>query len=153
MVEIAWQLEHSVEAAVPAAFAWAFWTDVSNWVDPPAEFVLDGPFANGSAGKTLIPGQAAMPWRIRDIIVGKSATIEMPLQGATLSFIWRFEAIGERRTKLTQRIVLAGENGSAYRWEVEAGFAANVAQGMNRIAAAMARSAGQSFEADPDAAS
>ena len=76
MDEVAWQLEHSVEADVGADFAWSFWTDVTNWDDPPAQFELDGPFAVGSHGTTLIPGQEPRHWTIRDVRPGKSYVIE-----------------------------------------------------------------------------
>jgi hypothetical protein len=134
---MSWELAHSVEADVTVPLAWNFWTTVSNWDDPPAAFVLDGPFGEGVTGQTLLPGQAPLRWRVRDVLPGRSATIEMPLDRATLSFTWSFEAVGDRRTKLTQRIVLAGENAASYRSQVEEGFAPNLPVGMQRIAAAM----------------
>jgi hypothetical protein len=45
-------LEHSVEAHVPAAFAWTFWTEVKNWDDPPAQFTIEGLFAEDHAGQS-----------------------------------------------------------------------------------------------------
>jgi len=50
-------IEHSIEADVSPSFAWKFRTDIATWHDPPATFLLDGPFAEGSSGKTLMPGQ------------------------------------------------------------------------------------------------
>jgi hypothetical protein len=70
----------------------------------------------------------------------------MPLDRATLSFEWRFEAVSDRHTRLSQRIVLAGDNAAAYEPQVRAAFGSNLPDGMSRIAAAMAaastRSAG-----------
>ncbi len=40
MNEGACVLEHSVEADVSVTFAWNFWTDITNWDDPPAQFTL-----------------------------------------------------------------------------------------------------------------
>jgi hypothetical protein len=134
---IAWQLEHSVDAEVSAALAWSFWTDVRNWDDPPARFELDSPFAVGSQGSTLIPGQQPLHWRIREVRPGHLATIEMPLDRATLSFEWRFEALSEHKTKLTQRIALSGDNSAAYVSQVEAGFGTTLPAGMKRIAGLM----------------
>ena len=57
MKNIACQLEHSVAAEVSPSFAWSWRTDIKNWDDPPAQFQLDGPFASGSRGTTLLPGQ------------------------------------------------------------------------------------------------
>jgi hypothetical protein len=137
MTSVAWQLEHSVEAGVSSASAWSFWTDVGNWSDPPARFELDGPFAVGSSGRTLMPGQEAVLWRIGEVRSGSRATIEMQLDRATLSFEWRFEPLSEHRTKLTQRVALSGENAAAYVEQVRAGFGATLADGMKRIAKAM----------------
>jgi hypothetical protein len=139
MNEIAWQLEHSVETDASASFAWSYLTDVRNWDDPPAQFVLDGPFAAGSQGTTLMPGQAPLRWRISDVRPRQSYTLETQLEGATLSFEWCFDAVSDRRTRLTQRIVLSGNNAAAYAEEVEASFGANLHGGMKKIAATIAK--------------
>jgi Polyketide cyclase / dehydrase and lipid transport len=138
MDEIALQLEHSVEADVSPAFAWNFRTDITNWNDPPAEFALDGPFAAGAQGTTAMPGQEPFHWCIQAVQPGKSFLIEMQLDHATLCFLWRFEALSERRTKITQRIELSGSNAGAYVGQVQAGFGSNLSDGMQRIAAEMA---------------
>ena len=74
--EIAWQLEHSVETDASRSFAWSFMTDPRNWDDPPAQFVLDGPFAAGSQGTTLMPDHEPVRWRIRHVRPGQSYVIE-----------------------------------------------------------------------------
>ena len=140
MRDVVWQIEHTIEAEVSSRFAWNFWTDVSNWDDPPAEFVLDGPFAAGSIGTTRIPGQDPIRWRIRDVVLGKCATIAIELERATVSFIWRFDPVSDVRTKLIQRITLEGENAGSYVQQLEAAFG-SLPEGMNRMAAAMATSA------------
>lgn len=139
MGEVAWQLEHSVEADASAGFVWSFWTDVTNWDDPPAQFVLAGPFAVGSRGTTLLPGQEPRHWTIREVRAGKSFVIETLLDRATLSFEWRFDAVSDRKTRLTQRIVLSGDNAAHYVAAVQAGFGPTLSQGMNRIAGLLAR--------------
>jgi hypothetical protein len=63
------------------------------------------------------------------------------LEGATLSFKWSFAALSDGRTQLTQHIVLAGDNASAYAGQIEAAFGANLHGGMKRIAAAIAAAA------------
>jgi hypothetical protein len=140
--DVAYQAEHSVEVPVSPAFAWDWRTDVGNWDDPPAQFRLDGPFAAGSWGTTTLPGQEPMRWQIRDVLPGRSFVIEMPLDRATISFEWRFDAVSDRQTRLSQRIVLAGDNAAAYAPQVQVAFGANLADGMTRIAAAMAAAAG-----------
>jgi hypothetical protein len=141
MPNVVWHVEHTVEVGVSADFAWRFWTNVSNWDDPPAEFVLDGPFVAGSIGMTLLPGRDPLQWRIHHVLPGRSATIEMELDRATLSFTWRFDAVSDRQSYLTQRVVLSGDNAAAYTEQVRAGFGSTLPGGMNRVAAAMVRSA------------
>jgi len=63
--------------------------------------------------------------------------IEMPLDRATLSFEWRFDAVSNRRTRLTQHILLSGSNATAYAEQVRAG--ATLRDGMERIAATIVR--------------
>src|SRR5947208_1686802 len=114
MNDIAYQIEHSVEVQASPAFAWNWRTDVKNWDDPPAQFELDGPFADGSWGTTLLPGQEPLRWQILDVQPGRSFTMEMQLDRAKLSFQWRFDTVSERQTRIWQRIVLTGDNGAAY---------------------------------------
>jgi hypothetical protein len=135
--DIALVLEHSTEADVSPTFAWNSRTEIANWSDPPATFLLDGPFAEGARGTTLVPGQESLAWWIREVQPGRSFAIEMPLDQATLRFEWNFSAISERRTKLSQRIILSGSNAAAYTQQVEAGFGPTLADGMKRIAADM----------------
>jgi hypothetical protein len=147
MSEIALQLEYSVEADVSPAFAWRFRTDVANWNDPPARFALDGPFEVGSCGTTLLPGQEPLHWRIREVVPGKSFVLELKLDRAELTFDWSFDDLPRGRTKLTQHIVLSGENAGAYAAQVEAGFGTNLPDGMRRVAAQMAAAEKQSNSA------
>ncbi len=142
MNDIAWERTCSIEVEVGILFAWSFMTDVTNWADPPAQFELAGPFATGSEGTTRMPGRDPLRWRIRDVQVGKSYTIDMTFDRATVSSEWRFDAVSDRRTRVTQRIVLSGDNAPAYAGEVEAGFGENLHVGMKKIAAAMAAAEG-----------
>jgi polyketide cyclase/dehydrase/lipid transport protein len=138
MTTVLWEITHSVETSASPAFAWNFWTDVANWDDPPAEFELDGPFAAGSRGTTRLPGQEPLHWFIREVTPPNAATIEMRLDGATLSFEWRFVGLADGRTRLTQRIVLKGEKAEVYLSQVKSAFTANLPKGMNKLATAMA---------------
>jgi hypothetical protein len=138
MTTVAWEIAHSVETNASPSFAWSFWTDVANWDDPPAKFELEEPFATGSRGTTRLPGQEPLHWFIREVSPPNEATIEMQLDGASLSFNWRFEGLSDGRTRLTQRIVLMGEKAEAYYSQVKAAFTANLPDGMNKMATAMA---------------
>ena len=132
------QLEHSIEVQVSPDFAWKYRTDIANWNDPPARFVLDGPFIAGSRGTTVLPGQEPLYWSIREVRPLSTFVLEMQLEKALLTFEWRFDALSEQRTRMTQKIVLSGDNAAAYVEQVEAGFSPSLADGMRRIATEMA---------------
>ena len=142
MNDIAWEMTHSVDASVTPTFAWTYMTNVANWDDPPASFELDGPFAAGSRGTTRIPGQEPRHWHLREVNPITSYLFEMPLDRAAISFEWRFEARPEGKTRLTQYIILSGENAAAYVEQVRPVFSSNLEPGMARIAAAMERASG-----------
>jgi hypothetical protein len=139
MNDVAWEMTHSVDAGVTPTFAWTYMTNVANWDDPPARFELDGPFAAGSRGTTHIPGQESRHWQVREVNPIRSYIFEMPLDRATISFEWRFEARAEGKARLTQHIILRGENAAAYVEQVGPVFSSTLAPGMTRIAAAMER--------------
>ena len=132
------QLEHSIEAQVGLEFAWKYRTDIANWNDPPARFVLDGPFIAGSRGTTVLPGQEPLHWSIREVGPFTTFVLEIQLDKALLTFEWRFDALSEQRTRMTQKIVLSGDNAAAYAEQVEAAFRPSLADGMRRIATEMA---------------
>jgi hypothetical protein len=149
MTNIACQLQHSVEADVSCSFAWSWRTNIQNWDDPPAQFQLHGPFANGSWGTTQMPGQEPMRWQIREVRPDTCFVIDMPLDRAVLTFEWMFEPIGQHRTRITQRITLSGDNAARYADQVRTAFGATLDDGMKRIAQAMVARSAQ----DPSSAS
>jgi hypothetical protein len=140
--DIAWEISHSVDANVSPAFAWAYMTHVENWDDPPAQFELEGPFAVGSRGTTRMPGQEPRLWHLSEVTPMRSYTLEMPLDRAAMSFEWLFDGLADGGTRLTQRIVLRGENADAHVAQVQSIFTSSLAAGMNRIAAAMEQAKG-----------
>jgi len=137
---LAWECQCAVDADVPASFAWQFMTNVGNWKDPPAEFTLDGPFVSGARGTTRMPGQPAISWIISHVEAGRSYTIEGSelFERACLRVQWRFDALAERHTRLTQRMELVGDNAAAYVEDISAAFEPNLEPGMKRIAQSMA---------------
>ena len=147
MSGVALQLEHSIEVEVSPEFAWKYRTDIANWNDPPARFVLDGPFIAGSRGTTLLPGQEPLYWSIREVRPLTTFVLEMQLDRALLTFEWRFDALSEQKTRMTQKIVLSGDNAAAYAEQVEAGFSPSLADGMRRIATEMAAAERRSTKA------
>jgi hypothetical protein len=139
----AWQCHCSVDVDVPVSFAWQYMTDVRNWSDPPAEFGLEGPFASGSVGWTRMPEQPARSWTLRDVKFQRAYTIwgGSFLEGAVLLVHWRFDALSERSTRLTQRMELSGVNAASYVKDLRAAFEPNLEPGMRRIAKLIERAA------------
>jgi hypothetical protein len=78
-------------------------------------------------------------WQIRDVQAAAAFTIEMPLNGAMMTFQWSFDAVSNHRTRMTQRITLSGDNAMAYVRQVQAELGSNLANGMNRVADAMTK--------------
>jgi hypothetical protein len=130
----AWKMEHSVETDAAPDVAWKYWTNIENWIDPPAEFELDGPFVEGARGVTRIPGQSPLHWVIREIQAPEKATIETQLDGARLSFEWRFTGLADGRTRLTQRVELRGENATPYVAQLDSILRVTLPEGMRKIA-------------------
>jgi hypothetical protein len=141
MVDVALVLEHAVEVPVSLNFAWRFRTDIATWNDPPARFTLDGAFVDGAVGTTITPNQPPLTWHVRDLRIGEAFTIEIELEGAVLRAEWKFYALAESRTRMTQRLVLQGPNATSYREQVQSGFGPTLADGMNRIAMQMVAAA------------
>ncbi len=140
MSDIVWETTHFVDAKVSPQFAFAYMANVANWIDPPATFEMDGPFAAGTRGRTMMPGQETREWRLREVVDGKSYVLEMPLDGAALAFEWRFDEC-LRGARLRQHIVLTGEKAGDYVEPISAAFANNLAAGMIKVAEAMEKSA------------
>jgi hypothetical protein len=67
---------------------------------------------------TRLPGQDPLHWVIREVTPPNAATIELSLDGAALSFEWRFVGLADGRTRLTQRIVLKGEKAQMGLWSL-----------------------------------
>ena len=132
--EPVWTCQQSVDVDVPVTFAWEFMTDIHNWSDPPAAFALDGPFAPGTRGTTTMPGQPANSWMIGDVDPGRGYTIVGALDdNAAFLSHWRFDAISDGCTRLTQRLELSGETAPRYVDDIRAAFEPNLEPGMQRI--------------------
>ena len=141
VTEPVWQFEYAIECNATRHFAWDYWTNISNWNDPPAEIQLDGPFAPGSRFITKLPGQEPLHSVIRSVTPQREATIDMQLPGAILSFRWWFEDLsGGERTKLTQLLTLSGKAAQEFVGQIVI-FEETVPQGMKRLAAAISDAA------------
>jgi hypothetical protein len=140
MSEPAWEFRFSIECNATQQFAWRFWTDITNWNDPPAKFDLDGPFEIGARLTTTLPGETLYSV-IRDLQPEREATIEMQLPDAILSFRWKFEKLTGDRTRITQGLVLSGANAKSFVAQATA-MEARVPDGMRKVAAAIERAQG-----------
>ena len=137
MSEPAWEFQYSIDCNATPKFAWRFWTNIANWNDPPAKFALDGPFQIGAWLTTTLPSQTLYSV-IRDLQPEREAAIEMQLLDAVLSFHWKFEKLGENRTRITQRLVLSGANAKSFVAQASA-MEASVPDGMKKVVAAIER--------------
>src|SRR5215831_4038611 len=129
---VVWETRHSVDSHASLPFAWAYMTNVANWDDPPATFELEGPFTAGARGRTCIAEQEPRRWQLTEVNPLESYVLETELDGATMSFEWRFDRLADG-TRLTQHIVLKGQNAAVYVSQVHEAFASNLAAGMSRI--------------------
>jgi hypothetical protein len=138
LTEQPWSFTHSVDCPVPLAFAWQFWTRVENWrLDSDVESVtLEAPFAAGSRGTTVSHRSGRIEWRIAKV-EGTSAAIEFPVGNAVGLFEWRFEDVGGR-TRITQRVSVAGEGAATLAAQVAPIFEANMPAGMQKLCDAIA---------------
>jgi hypothetical protein len=134
-----WEFEQTVETAANRAFAWSFWTDVSNWAfDTSIEWVrLEGPFASGTKGATKSPGLALVHWTLRDVRAEEGATVEMPLAEARLEFQWTFQETVEGGTRITQRVTLAGPGADIFVEQAAKEFERGIPEGMRKLATLM----------------
>ena len=136
-----WAFEHSVDCPVALSFAWEFWTTVDNWrLDADVESIeLEGPFAAGSRGVTVSHRSGRIEWRIAS--VGRTdAVIEIPVGNAVGRFEWRFDDAGGR-TRITQRVSVAGEGAEFLGAQIGPMFEANIPAGMQKLCEAMAAAA------------
>jgi len=136
MSHVPWTTAYSVDSRASLPFEWGFMTNVENWHDPPATFKLEGPFTAGTRGTTHIPGQESRRWQLKAANQLESYVLDTELDGAIMSFEWRFNRLSDG-TRLTQHIILMGQNAAAYVSQVQEAFGSNLAAGMSKIVAAI----------------
>lgn len=112
------QFKHTVTCNAPKYFAWAFWTEISNWEKVEGDTVewirLEGPFETGTKGMTKTPGQDPQHWSIVEVAHEDYAIIEIELPGAILHNTMRFKALSDDLTLITQSMLLTGPNASDF---------------------------------------
>jgi hypothetical protein len=76
--------------------------------------VLDGPFRSGAKITTKPRGSDTINAQLEDVQEGRSAVVIIPVRGAALRSVWRFEDSGNRTTRITQQATIAGEKAQDY---------------------------------------
>lgn len=145
-----WRFEHTVDCAVPQPMAWAFWTDVKNWMlDADLESIeIDGPFAAGAHGVTASKSAGRIEWRVAEAEPGRAA-IESAGPGVVARFEWTFTAV-QGRTHIRQQASLSGEQASHYVASFGRGLEQGIPAGMQALCKAMQAAAAQAGSALPD---
>jgi hypothetical protein len=104
-------------------------------VDSSAESaVLDGPFRSGAKIITKPRGSETIDAQLEDVQEGRSAVVIIPVPGAALRSVWRFEDSGNRTTRITQQATIAGEKAQDYVSTVAPEMEKGIPQGMQRLA-------------------
>lgn len=106
-----YEYEHSVETTASTQAVWELWRDVSRWTawDTSLESVeLDGPFATGSSGTMVIPGQPPIAFTLTDVRPGAGFTDETSIPGALLRFRHVVEPLGGGQARVTHRVEIEG---------------------------------------------
>ena len=131
---VQWLLENAEVTSADRAFVWRHMSDVGNWSDPPASFVLHGPFESGTPGETRFPDMEPTTWVLRAVRPGDGYTMESQLDGAVLLCEWSFSSEPGGGTALRQRIGVDGPSAAARAAGVQQFFGASLEDGMKRIA-------------------
>jgi hypothetical protein len=133
-----WTFAHTIECAVPAAFAWAFWTNTSNWaLDADVEsVVILGPFEAGTRGVTHSKSSGRIDWQLIEVTAPHYAVLDFPVPGVTARFDWTFEE-SAGRTRITQRANLSGERVADYAGSILPALEAGIPAGMQKLREAM----------------
>ncbi len=75
-------------------------------------------------------------WRVTEVVPPRKAVLEFPVPGAVAKFVWTFEDVS-RRTRITQRVSLSGEQVAMYADTVGPSLQAGIPAGMRRLCEAM----------------
>ena len=140
-----WELKHSVIANANRQTVWEFVSNIDNLArlegDAVESMTLDGPFQAGSKGTTKMRGQEPTHWRLVEVEPPGRSVTEVELTGAVVRFTWTYEELPDKRTRLSQHMVLEGPGAEAYVPVMEEHFAPNVSKGMEKLAGEIARHA------------
>jgi hypothetical protein len=140
---MSWELKHSVVANADRQTVWEFVSNIDNLArvegDALDSMTIDGPFQTGARGTTTMRGQEPTHWRLVEVKPPERSVTEVGLAGAAVRFIWTYEEVGDKQTRMSQHIVLDGPDAGAYVPLMEEHFAPNVGKGMERLAGEIAK--------------
>jgi hypothetical protein len=140
---MSWELRHSVVANADRQAVWEFVSNIDNLAriegDAVESMTLDGPFQAGTTGRTKMPGQEPVHWRLVEVEPPERSVTEVGLIDAVVRFTWTYEELPDDRTRLTQHLVLEGPGAGAYVPIMEGQFAPNLGKGMEKLAEEIAR--------------
>jgi hypothetical protein len=132
-----WEMEESVVAQAPPAFAFDYLASIENMkADPGIEDVeADGPARNrvGMRGRTHAVGGRTTDWVVTAVEPGRRLVIDVPLRDALLRFAFRFEDRAGGGSIVSQRVSLFGANAGEYLDAVSGGFGPTLRDGMHAV--------------------
>ena len=140
-VSTLWKFEHTVRVRASREAAWAYWSNVANWVevDPAVEWArIDGAFETGSRGETKPIGAPANAWTLADVEAGRRAVIAMRVPGAEVRFAWSFGDGPDAGVVLTQVVEVLGDDLKPFAEALDA-MAVGIPPAMLKLATAIDR--------------
>ncbi|WP_019884138.1 SRPBCC family protein [Streptomyces purpureus] len=106
-----WEYERTEDVEVSRAVVWPWYSQVglwARWDDEVHEVELDGPFAEGVAGRLTLKGQEPVPFRLTDVEEGVCFTTRTPVPGAELRFAHRLTDLPGGGTRITHQAAIEG---------------------------------------------
>lgn len=139
-----WSYEHSVETRAGTETIFEIFQDVSRWPEwnPGVERIdLDGPFATGTTGVMVIPGQGSLSFRLAWVGDGRGFEDETEIPGAEVVVRVRhsLEPLATRGTRITYRATVEGPQADALGPEIGPAVTADFPEVMGALAALAAR--------------
>jgi len=146
-VRAMWKYEHSVETAAGPDAVFAVLEDVTRWPEwnhGVERIDLAGPFATGTPGVMVIPGQGSLDFRLAWVAKGQGFEDETPVPGTDVVVRVRhsLEPLAGGGTRITYRATIEGPTADALGPEIGSAVTSDFPEVMAALARrAEARSA------------
>jgi hypothetical protein len=131
---------HELVAQVPIEAAWSYWTNVEHWAITETARVelIDLEFDVGSRGRVLVDGGHVVEWTVTEAAAPYRGAYRSANTPWPVTYTWCFDPVDEERTRITQRVLVDGEESTASA--IAQGIAHDLGTGMetlvNRMVAA-----------------